>query len=300
MIPRPGPHGGDGPAVARALGLDPADVVDLSQTLNPFAPDVAALVAARAREVGRYPDPGPATEAAAATLGVAPDRLLLTNGGSEAIALVATAHGGTVAAEPEFSLHPRRPGSGGPAWRSNPRNPTGELAAPDEHAGVWDEAFYPLATGRWTRGDADAGAVVVGSFTKVFACPGLRLGYVLAPDAATLAGLAAAQPAWSVNALALAVLPELLAAADLPAWHAALVARRTELADLFRRVGLTVEVADAPWVLVRAPGLRERLAPHGVVVRDCSSFGLPEHVRVAVPDERGLARLEEVLSCAAR
>jgi histidinol-phosphate/aromatic aminotransferase/cobyric acid decarboxylase-like protein len=174
------------------------------------------------------------------------------------------------------------------------------LASDDEHVDVWDEAFYPLATGRWSRGDADAGAVVVGSFTKVFACPGLRLGYVLAPDPGTLAAIAAGQPAWSVNALALAVLPDLLAAADLPAWHAALVARRVELVGLLQSAGLAVEAADAPWVLVRSPGLRARLAPHGVVVRDCSSFGLPEHVRVAVPDDRGLARLEEVLRCAVR
>ena len=298
MIPSAGAHGGDGPAVARALGLDPADVVDLSQTLNPFAPDVAALVAASAGEVGRYPDPGPATEAAAAALGVAVDRLLLTNGGSEAIALVAAALGGTVAAEPEFSLHPRRPGATGPVWRSNPRNPTGELAGPDEQAGVWDEAFYPLATGRWTRGDAGAGSVVVGSFTKVFACPGLRLGYVLAPDAATLSAIAAPQPTWSVNAIALAVLPELLAATDLIGWRRAMVARRADLVTVLEGAGLAAAVADAPWVLVRAPGLRERLAPHGVVVRDCASFGLPDHVRIAVPDDRGLARLEEVLPCA--
>ena len=300
MIPAAGAHGGDGPAVARALGLDPAEVVDLSQTLNPFAPDVAALVAAQAGEVGRYPDPGPATDAAAAALGVAADRLLLTNGGSEAIALVGAALGGTVAAEPEFSLHPRAPGTGGPVWRSNPRNPTGELAGPDERAGVWDEAFYPIATGRWTRGDADGGAVVVGSFTKVFACPGLRLGYVLAPDARTLAPIAGPQPAWSVNAIALAVLPELLAAADLVGWRRAMVARRAELVALLVGVGLAVEVADAPWVLVRSPGLRARLAPHCIVVRDCASFGMPDHVRIAVPDDRGLARLAEVLPCAAR
>jgi histidinol-phosphate/aromatic aminotransferase/cobyric acid decarboxylase-like protein len=297
VIPAPGDHGGDGPAVARALGLDPASVVDLSQSLNPFAPDVAALLARHTDAVRHYPDPRPATAVAAEALGVEADRLLLTNGGSEAIALVAGLLGGTVATEPEFSLHPRRADAAGPVWRSNPRNPTGELARGDERAGVWDEAFYPLATGRWTRGDRDA--VVVGSFTKVFSCPGLRLGYVLAPDADLAARLAARQPEWSVNALALAVLPELLAQADLERWQRALVARRGELVRLLGTRGLAASAADAPWVLVQRAGLRERLAPHGVVVRDCTSFGLPEHVRMAVPDDRGLARLEEVLACVA-
>jgi histidinol-phosphate/aromatic aminotransferase/cobyric acid decarboxylase-like protein len=287
-------HGGDGEVVARALGLDPADVVDLSMSLNPFAPDVAAVVARHLDAVRRYPDATHATLAAAETLGVDPARLVLTNGGSEAIALVSVALGGTVAREPEFSLHPRS--ETGPTWRSNPHNPTGVLASPDERAGVWDEAFYPLATGHWTRGDA--GTVVVGSLTKVFACPGLRIGYVLADD---VDALTAAQPAWPINGLAVAVLPELLAATDLPAWRDAIAARRSELAGIFSGLGWIVHAADAPWILVEdrpppgRPGLRARLALHGIVVRDCESFGLPDTFRVAVPDDRGLARLADVL-----
>lgn len=292
-VPAPGRHGGDGVAVARALGLDPATVVDLSMSLNPFAPDVAALVARHASAVGRYPERSAATAAVAEAMGVDAERLVLTNGGSEAIALVAGALGGTVLAEPEFSLHPRA--GGGPGWRSNPHNPTGRLAPADQHADVWDEAFYPLATGAWTRGDA--GSAVVGSFTKVFACPGLRLGYVLADDARCLT---AAQPAWPVSGVALAVLPALLGAADLPAWQRAVAARRAELVALLARHGLVADAADAPWVLVTATGLRERLAPHGVVVRDCASFGLPGVVRIAVPADAGLARLEEALRCTAR
>jgi histidinol-phosphate/aromatic aminotransferase/cobyric acid decarboxylase-like protein len=291
-VPAPGPHGGDGLAVARALGLDPSTVIDLSQSLNPFAPDAAGLAARCLDAVGRYPDRRVATTALADAMGVDPDRLVLTNGGSEAISLVAAAVGGSVAAEPEFSLHPR--GDGGPVWRSNPNNPRGRLAAPDELADVWDEAFYPLATGRWTRGDASS--VVVGSLTKVFACPGLRLGYVLADEAVRLT---AAQPAWPVGGLALAVVPGLLAACDLGGWQRAIAERRRELVDLLAAHGLAADAADAPWVLVEAPGLRDRLAAHGVVVRDCASFGLPGIVRIAVPDDRGLARLEEVLACVA-
>jgi histidinol-phosphate/aromatic aminotransferase/cobyric acid decarboxylase-like protein len=42
-----------------------------------------------------------------------------------------------------------------------------------------------------------------------------------------------------------------------------------------------------------AGAARARLARRGVLVRDCTSFGLPGHVRVAVPDEAGLDRLVE-------
>lgn len=287
-IPPAGAHGGDGAAVAAALGLDPAAVLDLSLSLNPFAPDVAPLVARHLDEVRRYPDATRATAALAEAMGVDRGRLVLTNGGSEAIALVARSIGGTVASEPEFSLHPRGPG--GPTWRSNPHNPTGVLAGDDERAEVWDEAFYTLATGAWTRGDA--GVVVVGSLTKVFACPGLRLGYVLADDVDALTG---GQPTWPLNGLALAVLPDLLDRADLAAWRDAVARRRQELANLLATHGFAVAAGDAPWVLAHAPGLRERLVPQGVVVRDCASFGLEGWARVAVPDDDGLARLEQAL-----
>lgn len=293
MIPPAGRHGGDGPTIAHALGLDPSMVLDLSASLNPAAPDVTSLARRHLGTLRHYPDHREATLALASAIGIAADRLLLTNGGSEAIALVAAELGGRVQSEPEFALHPR--GQQGPEWRSDPHNPTGRLAGPAEHAGVWDEAFYPLATGRWS---AHRDGVVVGSLTKVFACPGLRVGYIIAED---IDRFARRQPHWPINSLAVALIPELLTRADLTAWAAEVAARRAELACILASHGLTPEPSDAPWVLTHAPGLRDRLAPHGVIVRDCASFGLADHVRIAVPDHAGLARLDAALhSLAAR
>jgi histidinol-phosphate/aromatic aminotransferase/cobyric acid decarboxylase-like protein len=300
-----GPHGGDGRRVARALGLDPDDVLDLSASLNPAAPDPRPVVARHLDALGRYPDPAPAAAALARALGVAPERLVLTNGGAEAIALLAGLTGTGWVDEPDFSLYRRhlsevRPGS--PRWRSDPHNPSGVLARPGEEAAVWDEAFYPLATGRWTSGRADAGAVVLGSLTKVFACPGLRVGYLLAPPGSDLAArVAAAQPRWAVNGLASAALPDLLEAADLPGWAVTIGRLRAELVSGLRLRGLEPLPSDANYVLLPSPpGLRDRLAGTGVIVRDCASFGLPDHVRVAVPDDRGRERLLAAIDAAAR
>jgi histidinol-phosphate/aromatic aminotransferase/cobyric acid decarboxylase-like protein len=293
MIPPAGVHGGDGATVARALGLDPDQVLDLSMSLNPCATDIADIAARYLGSLRRYPDRAAATCTLAAAMGVDPARLLLTNGASEAIRLAANLLGGTIVAEPEFSLHPRT--GDGPRWRSNPNNPTGLLAAPAERADVWDESFFALSTGRWTRGDADA--VVIGSLTKLFACPGLRLGYLLADD---VHRFAVTQPAWPVNGLALAVLPDLIASADLSGWAHAIARRRVQLATLLASHGYLARASDAPWLLAQAPGLRERLAPFGVIVRDCASFGLPGLIRIAVPDEAGLDRLAEALACAGR
>jgi histidinol-phosphate/aromatic aminotransferase/cobyric acid decarboxylase-like protein len=261
--------------------------------MNPAAPSPIPVLARHLRGALSYPDPATATAALADAIGVDPDRVLLTNGGAQAIALVAAELSGHVE-EPEFSLHPRGPG--GPRWRSNPHNPTGTLAGPEETAGVWDEAFYPLAAGRWTRGDP--GTPVVGSLTKLLACPGLRVGYVLA-DPELVARCRTRQPAWSVNGLACAALPEMLAAVDLPVWTAQIAGLRNRLGSLLRQFGLDASPSDANWLLVRAPGLRDALAPRGVVVRDCTGFGLPGVVRIAVPDEAGLAQLEQALRAAA-
>jgi len=295
-MPVPGAHGGDGARVATALGVDASAVLDLSASFNPVAPDPGEVVAKHVDAIGRYPDAGPATEALAAAMDVDSSRLLLTNGGAEAIALVATELGRGWADTCDFALYRRHLPEldpSGPRFRSNPHNPTGRLAPANDRAEVWDEAFYPLATGSWTRGDA---AVVVGSLTKLLACPGLRIGYVLAPEAGLIEKLALRQPRWSVNGLAVAALPDLLAGADLAGWAAAVTELREALVELLGAHGLDPQPSDANYVLcARAPGLRERLAPHGVVVRDCASFGLPGQVRVAVPDAEGLVRLRAAL-----
>jgi histidinol-phosphate/aromatic aminotransferase/cobyric acid decarboxylase-like protein len=296
-------HGGDGARLARALGVRPGDVLDLSASLNPVAPDITAIVAAHLDALARYPDADEATDALAGVVGVSADRVLLTNGGAEAIALVAGALGEGWVDEPEFSLYRRhltgvRPGA--PRWRSDPHNPSGLLAGVGERAAVWDEAFYPLATGRWTSGRAEHGAIVVGSLTKLFACPGLRIGYVVAPrqaGAELIDALRVRQPQWSVNALATAALPELLAAADLPGWQAGVTGLRAQLVALLGDRGFCPTRSDANFVLVpHAPGLRDRLARHAVLVRDCASFGLPDGVRIAVPSHEGLERLSKALS----
>lgn len=299
-IPAAGAHGGDADAVARALGIDVTEVLDLSASMNPAAPDPALVVARHLGALGRYPDPTRATAALAATIGVPVEQVLLTNGGAEAIALVAAEVGGRVEGA-EFGLYQRYlalspHGGAGGRWRSNPHNPTGLLAGADETAAVWDEAFWPLATGTWTRGDTASGAVVLGSLTKLLSCPGLRAGYVLSADTDLLDRLRTRQPQWSVNGLVCAALPDLLATVDLPGWAEAVRVRREALAAVLRVHGLEPRPSDANWLLVDAPGLRERLAPHGVLVRDCASFGMHGVVRIAVPGEDALARLDRALT----
>jgi histidinol-phosphate/aromatic aminotransferase/cobyric acid decarboxylase-like protein len=200
--------------------------------------------------------------------------------------------------EPAFSLYRRHLATGddpdGLVWRTNPSSPLGVLAPADAHADVWDEAYWALATGTWTRGDDEA--FRLGSLTKLWACPGLRLGYVVAPTPRQRDALAGRQPRWAVNGLAAATVPHLLERSDLPRWAAEIAALRVATAAMWRARAFDVVESAANWVLVHdAAWLREPLARELVLVRDCASFGLPGTIRVAVPGERDAARLAAAL-----
>jgi threonine-phosphate decarboxylase len=259
------------------------------------------LAADRLDGLRRYPDPAErahVTALFADAIGVAAERLVLTNGAAEAIALVAGEHPVGWVEGPEFSLYGRhltRIEPGAPRWRSNPNNPLGTLADRLDVAAVWDESFWPLATGSWTRGDD--GAYRIGSLTKLWHCPGLRLGYVIAPDAAAAERLACRQPTWSVNNLALAVVEPLLARTDLPRWHAGISELRDKLIAIFN--AFAVQPSAANWILVHEVGdLRTALLEQRVLVRDCANFGLPGTIRVAVPPANELARVASALAAA--
>jgi histidinol-phosphate/aromatic aminotransferase/cobyric acid decarboxylase-like protein len=298
MTSPPGPHGGDAGRLARILGVAVNGILDLSVSLNPVAPDPTPVISRHLDAIGRYPDDHLATASLAEVLGVDRARLLLTYGGAEAIALVTQLHPTGWADPCDFSLyrrHLRAIDPDGPRWMSDPNNPTGRLAATDERAFVRDEAFYLLATGTWTRNDP--ATIVVGSLTKVFACPGLRIGYFIAPDDETAERLGELRRRWSVNGLVAQALPDLLDLADPTAWTIGIAQLRIQLADLLLDFGLKSEPGSANYLwLPHAPGLRQRLLKHRVLLRSGASFGHPNAVRIAVPSADGLGRLETALN----
>jgi len=302
----PGPHGGDAHRLADLLGQPVANILDLSASLNPVAIDPVPIIARHLDSIRHYPIGATRARAALAeVLAVEPEHLLLTNGGAEAIALVAALHPRGWAHPLDFSLYQRHlnPGAHDGAearshehrWMSDPNNPTGRLARRNERAFVRDEAFYVLATGHWSRRDADT--IVVGSLTKAFACPGLRIGYVLCPDAQTIAALERLQPRWSLNGIAESVLPDLLATAEPSRWMHEIGELRDQLTTLLRRFGYEPAPGTANYLWIPAArGLRDRLMSHGVMIRSGASFGHPDAVRIAVPTPDGLARLETALA----
>lgn len=190
----------------------------------------------------------------------------------------------------------------------NPNNPTGFLlstaelealarAAPDALL-VVDEAYRPFVEDPpLSRVLLDCGNVLLlRSLTKDCALAGLRLGYALAPPEVA-ATLDAARPPWSVNAVAQAAgLAAIQDEGHLARARDEVRRARAFLTAALGELGFPVIPSTANFILVRAgdaPAVRAQLLTHRVCVRDCTSFGLPEYVRIGIPR---LADCERVAS----
>jgi histidinol-phosphate aminotransferase len=196
------------------------------------------------------------------------------------------------------------------AFVCNPNNPTGIVLSPEAilawaeaHPGtlfVVDEAYLAFAPG--LRSALSAGAdniLVVRSMTKDYALAGLRLGYAVG-HAAVIAALGSVRPAWNVNALAQAAGVAALGDEDhLRGTLNALGQASEELVAALRELGLAPLYSAVHFFLMQVGdgfAFRQRLLQEGMLVRDCTSFGLPAYVRIATrcPDEN--ARLVAAIS----
>jgi L-threonine-O-3-phosphate decarboxylase len=195
----------------------------------------------------------------------------------------------------------------------NPNNPTGAVL-PTEVVADWagrhartlfvvDEAYLPFTAGLESAlALAAANVFVLRSMTKDFGLAGLRLGYAVS-DEDTIRLLGSVQPPWSVNVLAQAA----GVAALRDSMHRQqsldqLVQAKHELTAELTRLGLTPVPSATHFFLLRVGdggAFRRALLRRGVLVRDCASFGLPAHVRIAArrPEEnrRLLASIREVI-----
>jgi histidinol-phosphate aminotransferase len=195
----------------------------------------------------------------------------------------------------------------------NPNNPTGvylpegnirvlaDAAGEADGLLVLDEAYVNFVTDSWDSLPlVDAGPVVaLRSMTKDYALTGLRLGYAVA-DEAVIARLASFQPDWSVNSLAQAA--GLCALADdgyLERARDAVDRSKQLLIDRLTASGYTVLPSAANFLLVEVGNgtmMREQLLRHGLVVRDCGSFGLPQCIRIGIRAESDCDRLAEAMA----
>lgn len=278
-IPIDRTHGGDAPP----------GVLDFSVSLNPLGPPEAALAAyfRAAGEICRYPAPYPGALAAqiADWVGVAPENVVVGNGSTQLIHLLARLFRWRrpAVAIPTFSeiANALTLAGGEPAairlradrdWRlaandamgalaggadailaGRPNSPTGAMleyeeaqaiaaaAAESGAACVCDEAFIEFAAGARSLAQfaaASSNLIVLRSLTKIFAIPGLRLGFAVANREIAERMRDALEP-WSVNVAA-----ERVGAACLD--HAAGYIARTHALIARERAFVSGELARTP------------------------------------------------------
>ena len=198
----------------------------------------------------------------------------------------------------------------------NPNNPTGALMsrteieaiaeAASDFGGllVVDEAYINLSD-HWKEGNVIELAasldsvVVLRSMTKDSALTALRLGYAIAAPS-VIARLAALQPDWSVNGLA--QVAGMVALADevyLEKAREAVAASRDCVIERLESLGIRCYPTAANFLLAQvgdAAALRGRLARQGLFVRDCTSFGLPDCIRIGLRPVEDCIRLTDAIA----
>ena len=196
-------------------------------------------------------------------------------------------------------------------WACEPSSPLGQphaglleqvAALRDGQALVLDQAYEPLRLQGAPSLDAAALDHVWRLITpnKALGLTGVRAAYLIAPhaaDAALLARLRALAPSWPLGAHGVALL-QIWPTPDAQDWlqdcRTTLRAWKARQMDLLTAAGWRVESSDANFFVAARAGLAgaegrfdmktvlEELRRHGFKLRDCASFGLPGHVRLAV------------------
>ncbi len=178
----------------------------------------------------------------------------------------------------------------------NPNNPTGRyinrreietiLNAIGGNLLILDEAYFAFTGENLSAVEliSKGNIVVLRSLTKDYGLAGLRLGYAVArPE--IIHNLRRVCPPWNVNIVAQKVGIAALADLDYLEWTQQKIREVKQfLIDELTRLGLLLLPSDTNYFLVRvdnATEFRVALLKYGILVRDCTSFGLPQYIRIA-------------------
>jgi len=282
---------------------------DFSTNSNACGPCPAALAAIQQADATQYPDASYSVLRAqlAAFHGVDVRRVVLAASASEFIfritAMVASRGGCSVGLPPHSygdyahaaAAHGLKVVDAGVAdlcWACEPSSPLGQAHA-DWRSGfsavqVLDRAYEPL---RLSGAFAQAGDLDkiwrLYSPNKALGLTGVRAAYVIAPlDAEQhLETMNQLCPSWPIGAHGVAML-EAWTQPQTQAWLAnsltTLRQWKTQQIALCESFGWTVLPSLANFFVCQADVDLAALRQHGIKLRDCTSFGLPGHVRLGV------------------
>ncbi len=201
-----------------------------------------------------------------------------------------------------------------------PNNPTGAAASPAlmerimrrcREYGVWlivDACFADFMTAPVAVEQHLAAydrLVILHAFTKMYAVPGVRLGYCMSANAALMDRLHEAGQPWNVSVIAQACGAAALTCKGWEKESASYIeTQRAWLAERLSACGFRVYPSAVNYILFETTclDLRERLLAHGIMIRSCENYrGLGRgYFRVAVKNEADnyvlIRKIQEVLT----
>lgn len=249
--------------------------------------------------ITNYPEPTPLSleNALAEILGCKQEEVMVTNGATEAIYLIARSfrHYSAAIPQPTFSEYADAcKGNNGERilrWFCIPNNPTGEvmplqqlrqlIANHPDDVFVIDASYAPYTMEACLtvhEALSYGNVIMLHSMTKEYGIPGLRLGYVTAKSH-LLALVKAQRMPWSVNALAIEAGQYILTHRGeyhIPAKE--LVTERERVEKELQRLGIGTAPSDSHMLLCQLPHgtsaeLKRLLAErHSILIRDASNF----------------------------
>ncbi len=178
----------------------------------------------------------------------------------------------------------------------NPNNPTSKyLSRPEVEAVlpaigdgllVLDEAYLTFVEKGWSSIDliSQGNVVILRSMTKDWGLAGLRLGYAIASQD-IIANLRRVCPPWNVNVVAQKIGTTCLEQASyLEKSKKKIKEAKKFLIDELFQIGFQPLPSEANFFLMKvgnAQIFRDALLKRDIMVRDCTSFGLPAYIRIA-------------------
>ena len=179
---------------------------------------------------------------------------------------------------------------------TNPNNPTSRylsrsdleriLDSRQETLLILDEAYLTFVDNPWSSLDMieRGNLLVLRSMTKDYALAGLRLGYGVA-NKDIIDTLSRIRPPWNVNAVAQqAGIIALNEEKYVKECQTKIREAKEYLVTELSRLNLSPLPSEASFFLVKVDNsseFRRRLLAQKMLVRDCTSFGLPGYIRIA-------------------
>ena len=199
----------------------------------------------------------------------------------------------------------------------NPNNPTGQYLGKEElwqiieeaervdALVVMDEAYIDFVENAFASHTfSTRNLVILRSLTKSYAIPGIRLGYAIS-SAENIMAMRKVKVPWSVTAFAQRTGSAVISGAEgsdefLADTREKIKRSKIKIENRLREWDMHVE-SDANFYVLqvgngKASEVKRELLKQGLLVRDCTSFGLPSHIRFSVGKEEENERLMDALN----